>query len=243
MNEKELLRSRIEILLSKVPFSGEFKKRKRKIDLVDMAYCDMRLYGSKLTREGVKSVLDGETIYDLPLMEHRVVYFHKKLMSVFEDSLDMQLDADARLVERFGSALAGGAQPDYRQERVELYHLGYVPADPRGLSEYRGGVLKKAGALSGADTDAAEAAAALHMAVIEAYPFDESYSELTARAVMQYELVKRGLFPVDLGLSDQKYFEITGGCLRSGSAKKFAAAVRSALILKTDRLIELADNL
>ncbi|MDR1272323.1 MAG: hypothetical protein LBK04_04970 [Clostridiales Family XIII bacterium] len=242
MNEKGLLSARIENLLSKAPFSNEFKMRKRKIDLVDMAYCDMRLYGSKLTREGVKSVLDGETIYDVPLVEHRIVYFHKKLMSDFEDSLHMQLDADARLAARFVSTLAGGGGPDYRHERVELYHLGYVPADPRGLKEYLGGVLRRAAA-PGSDSDAVDTAAALHMAVIEAYPFDEVYSELAARAVMQYELVKRNLFPVDLGLSDQQYFDITGRCLRSGDAGKFAAAVRSALILKTDRLIELADNL
>jgi hypothetical protein len=238
MDDRELLKTRLDALLARAPFPDEFKKRKRKADLVDVAYCDLRLYGSRLTRDGVISVLDGSSIDKVPLLEHRMVYFHKKLLSVIDDCNDMQLDTDARLIERLAAALTGENAPPYREERIELFHLGHVPPDSRGLREALDGALRKT-RLASRDLDASGKAAAAHMTVIDVYPFDETYSELAARAALQYELVKGGLFPVDLGLSEQGYFRVTGECLRADTAEPLAAAIRRALIEKTDGLLAL----
>ena len=234
-----------EILYSLAPFSEGVKALKRKSDLLDFAFSDLRLYGSALTKEGVRKILDGVTLREAPVFEHRLCEAHRKLLSKFADKTDMGLEVDSIILNEFCGILSGKDTPGFREGSPLLYHLDFVPGDDERISsdlsevfarirrdEANGAFDERAGG------DFCLKAAALHMGIVKVYPYAGGFSELTARAAMQYTLVKNGYFPVDPGMTETEYNTVTSDSVRSGDASGFADALRTAVFKKLHYLID-----
>ena len=234
-----------ELLYSLAPFSEGVKTLKRRTDLIDFAYSDLRLYGSILKKEGVKSILDGNTIQGVPVFEHRLCETHRKLLSRFNDKLDMKLDIDITLLNEFCSILSGAELPPYREGAALLYHLDFVPGDDDNISTSLTELFltvrraEKNGVYGeGDEMDFCMKAAELHTGIVKIYPYTDSFSELAARAAMQYELVKAGYFPVDIGVAEPEYNKLTSEAVKSENSLEFAAVLRTAVYKKIHFLID-----
>ena len=233
------------ILNSLAPFSEGVKNLKRKTDLIDFTYSDLRLYGSILKKEGVKSILEGNTILGVPAYEHRLCEAHRKLLLRFNDKLDMKFDMDSVLLNEFCTILSGDELPPYREGTALLYHLDFVPGDDDSISANLAelflavrraemdGVYGK-----GSEKDFCMKAAELHMGIVKVYPYADSFSELAARAAMQYELIKAGYFPVDMGISEPEYNKLISESIKAENSLEFAALLRKAVYKKIHFLID-----
>ncbi|MCL2111072.1 MAG: Fic family protein [Clostridiales bacterium] len=237
------------LLYSLAPFSEGVKALKHRTDIVDFAYSNLRLYGSALTREGVGSILDGITVPSAPVFEHRLCEAHRKLLTRFDSKLDMDLDVDAILLNEICAILSGAELPPYREGTPLLYHLDFVPGDDDSISadlEHMFSRLRcayKDGAYGeGEERDFCLKAAAVHMGIVKAYPYKDGFTELTARAAMQYELVRAGYFPVDIGVSETDYNTVTATAIRTGNAEELAALLRTAIFKKLHFLIDAAER-
>ena len=229
-----------DALYSLAPFSDGVKALKQRMDVVDFAYSNLRLYGSALTREGTKSILAGCTVPGLPVFEHRLCEAHRKLLTRFDDKLDMDLEIDVVMLNEFCMLLAGTDKPPYRKGEPLLYHLDFVPVDDDRILDELTEILAaiKRAARSGAYNDFCHKAAAVHTGVVKIYPYQGGFSELAARAAMQYELVRAGYFPVDIGLPESAYNTVCSAAIRKGDVTEFADLLRGAVIRKMDMLIE-----
>ena len=227
-------------LYSLTPFSEGVKALKRRMDLLDFAYSDLRLFGSALTREGAKSILVGNAVPGVPVFEHRLCEAHRKLLSCFDGKLDMGLDVDSSLLNEFCKILSGTGQPLYRKGEPLLYHLDFVPTDdtrvPIELAEILAAIRRAD--RSGAYNDFCHKAAALHTGIIKVYPYQDGYSELAARAAMQYEIMRAGYFPIDIGISEPVYNTVCSNAIRRGDVTEFADLLRNAIVKKLLTLIE-----
>jgi Fic/DOC family. len=238
-----------ESLYSLAPFSDEIKNLKKKLDLLDFAYSDLRLYGSALTREKVQSILDGVTVPDAPVFEHRLCEAHRKLLQRFADKIDMGIDVDNAVLDEFCNILAGTKTPPFREGTPLLYHIDYVPGDeermPSELAnvfasvkrDERDGVFSKE-----QGGDFCLKAATLHGRIIKAYPYSDGFSEMAARVAMQYVIVQSGYFPIDIGISETEYNTILTGSLKSGNAAEFAELIRSAIFKQLNFLIDTVER-
>jgi len=230
-----------EILFALAPFSEGVKALKRRSDLVDFAYSDLRLYGSTLTKEGVGSILEGNTVPGAPVFEHRLCEAHRKLLSRFDDKLHMGLETDNILLNEFCVTLASSELPPYREGSPLLYHLDFVPGNDDRISADLADMFtairraEKEDAFAG---DFCYKAAAIHMGILKVYPYEEGFSELSARAAAQYELVRAGCFPVDIDISESEYNRICGDAIRTGDAAEFAELLRKAVFKKLHMLID-----
>jgi len=230
-----------EILFALAPFSGGVKALKRRSDLVDFAFSDLRLYGSTLTKEGVTRILEGNTIPGAPVFEHRLCEAHRKMLSRFEDKLHMGLEIDSILLNEFIMILSSSELPPYRESEPILYHLDFVPGDDDCISADLAVTFEairraeKEGLYAG---DFCKKAADIHMGILKVYPYTEGFSELSARAATQYELVRAGYFPVDIGVGESEYNRISADAIRSGDAGEFAELLRMALFKKIHMLID-----
>jgi len=237
MTDIKSIEDKREALYALVPFSEGVKNFKRQVDLVDFAYSDMRLFGSALTKEGVTRILEGVTIPDVPVFEHRICEAHRKLLSRFEDKLHMGLDIDIILLNEYCMTLASEDLPPYREGMTLLYHLDFVPGDDDRISSDLADMFAAERRLRD-KRDFCETAAALHMGVLKTYPYSEGFSELSARAAAQYELVKAGYFPVDIEISESEYNMVCASAIRTGDASKFAELLRKAIFKKLQTLID-----
>jgi len=230
-----------EILFALSPFSEGVKALKRRNDLIDFAYSDLRLFGSKLTREGTASILDGNTVPGAPVFEHRLCEAHRKLLSRFDDKLHMGLETDSILLNEFCVILTSSELPPYREGSPLLYHLDFVPGDDDRISADLAGMFAdirradKDGAYGG---DFYHKAAAMHMGILKVYPYEEGFSELSARAAAQFELLRSGYFPVDIDISESEYNRVSGDAIRTGDAAEFAGLLRMAVFKKLHMLID-----
>jgi len=230
-----------EILFALAPFSEGMKALKRKSDLVDFTYTDLRLYGSTLTKEGVASILDGITIPGAPVLEHRLCEAHRKLLNRFDDKLHMGLEIDSILLNEFCVILASSELPPYREGAPLLYHLDYVPGCEDSISADLAGIFnavrraENEGVYSG---DFCLKAADIHMGILKVYPYIEGFSELSARAAAQFELVRAGYFPVDYNVSEPEYNRICADAIRTSDVSEFADVLRMAVLKKLHKLID-----
>jgi len=234
-----------DILYALVPFSEGVKHLKRRADLVDFAYSDLRLFGSSITREGVTKILEGVTIPEAPVFEHRLCEAHRKLLSRFEDKLHMGLDVDSILLNEFCMTLSSSDLPPYREGMPLLYHLDFVPGDDDRISSDLAEMLsavKRAEKDGAYEDDFCVKAAAIHMGIIKVYPYAEGFSEMSARAAMQYELVKTGYFPVDIEVTESEYNRVCADAVRTGHADEFADLLRKAVYKKLHMLIDAVER-
>ena len=249
-----------ELLYSLTPFSEGVKALKRRADLVDFAFSNLRLNGSRLTREGVQNILSGNTISGVPVFDHLLCEAHRKLLARFDDKIHMMLDMDTILLNEFCTVLSGMAErrpmdealPPYREGTDVLYHLDFVPGDENritsDLSRFFSSVKRRENEgifesdEGGGGGDFCLKAAAIHMGVVKVYPYAEGFSEMAARAAMQYELIKAGYFTVDIGLSEQEYNRMVSEAVKTEDASEFASCLRVAVIRKLNFLIDAVER-
>ena len=237
------------ILYSLAPFSEGVKAFKRKADLLDFAYSDLRLYGSALKKEGVKSILEGITIPGIPVFEHRLCEAHRKLLIRFEDKLSMKNDIDTIMLNEFCTILSGKGLPQFREGTYVLYHLDFVPGDDENISANLGELFsalrraEKNGEYGeGEDFDFCQKAAEMHTGIVKVYPYADYFSEMAARAAMQYELIRAGYFTVDLGVSEPEYNRLTSNAIQNGNSSEFADVLRTAVYKKIHVLIDAVER-
>jgi len=77
---------------------------------------------------------------------------------------------------------------------------------------------------------------------VRVYPYREGFSEFAARVAMQYELVKAGYFPVDIGVSEPEYNRYTAKAIKKGNASEFAELLRIAVLKKLDFFIKAVER-
>ena len=228
-----------EILYSLAPYSEGVKNLKRKSDLIDFAFSNLRLYGSSLTIEGVRLILDGGTVAEAPVFEHRLCEAHRKILSGFESKISMGIEVDTVVLNEFCMALSGFDLPPYRDGSPLLYHLDFVPGEDEKISAdlaFAFSTIKRD------KLDPFAKAAALHNAIIKVYPYSEGFSELSARTAMQYTLVKEGFFPVNIGVSETGYNEIIADSIKANQANKFADVIMTATYKKLHHLIDAVER-
>ena len=240
VNINEIMEKR-EQLYALAPFPEGVKTLKRRSDLLDFTYSDMRLFGSTLTRHGVRMILEGNTIASAPVFEHRLCEAHKRLLLKFMDKLDMRLEVDTVLLNEFCTVLTGLENPVFRQGEPLLYHLGFVPGDDESISK---DLAKMFSAIKRDDVkDFCLKAALVHLGVVKVYPYEGGVSEMAARAAMQYTLMQAGFFPVDIGVSEPDYNRVTANGIRTGDAEEFAGLLRAAIFKKLCFLLETIQKL
>ena len=234
-----------EILYSLAPFSEGVKALKRRSDLIDFAFSDLRLYGSVLTKSGTELIVGGDTVSDIPVFEHRLCKAHHKLLARFEDKLEMELEIDSIVLNEFCTILSGTDQPPYRKGSLLIYHLDLVPGDDESISADLTDMFSsiKRDERNGAFNeppfgDFCLKAAEVHNGIIKAYPYADGFTELAARAAMQYVLIKAGFFPVDIGISETEYNTITAAGIKADDASELSNVIRSAIYKKLQYLID-----
>ena len=225
-----------ENLYSLAPFSDGIKSLKRRSDLVDFAFSDLRLYGSLLTKEGVIRILEGEILEEITVFEHRLCEAHRNLLAKFEDKIDMEMDIDSAVLNEFSAIISGSDAPRFRDGSPLLYHLGFVPCNferiPSELAETLAFVKRNE------SDDFCLKAAMIHNKIIKVYPYAEGLSELAARGAMQYTLVKEGFFTVDIGISESEYNRLTADSVQSDNDSALAGFLKNEIYKKLQYLIE-----
>lgn len=181
-----------------------------KIEWVTM---NMRLSGSAMDREKAVKIAGGEYVLDATLEEHLMVCGLLDVLSRMEALLDMQEELSPRTLDKLYQALTGGNLPEYRKTTPILFHLSYNPVLPQEIGQELSRLFRYLH--RDRQEDMIERAVRVHNEIIRIYPYD-SYSEVIARAAMEYELCYSGLKVYPLTVSEAEYNHALAAYLKTG---------------------------
>lgn len=218
---------------SKAPLSPDIQKMVARLDLFDYAYSDLHLEGSALTPAGVNAIIQGEIAPEVSLGEHNEVERHRRLLRLFHDLAHMDMEPNRTVLSKIYGAvardaildpLASGAAPAYRKGSPVLFHLDYTPPPHAAIPELLDAMFREAYSMQG---DFIERAVACHNGIMAIYPYRER-SEILARAVFQYEMIRNGLFIIPFEMSEQAYNGMVAEALQDREGGLAAILTKSA---------------
>jgi Fic family protein len=201
--------------------------------LFDYAYCDLHLEGSALTPAGVNAIIQGEIAPEVSLGEHNEVERHRRLLRLFQDLAHLDLEPNRAVLSKIYETvardaildpLASGVGSGYRKGSPVLFHLDYTPPPYAVIPELLDAMFREAYRMQG---DFIERAVACHNGIIAIYPYRER-SEILARAVFQYEMIRNGLFIIPFEMSEQAYNGMVAEALKDRESGLTAALTASA---------------
>ena len=208
------------------PFGRGEAARIEKLNLFDFLFSDLKLDGSNLTEEGVGRILEGGFVPGVSIREHNEIPRHQQLLKAFEDMAYLDLTLDSKQMADLYDIICGGKGGVYRRNTPVLFHLDYTPPYYTEVAAGIEGIFKRAyGRNYGGDF--IRRAADLHNGIIRVYPYGER-TEALARAALQYELVRCGIFPIRFGVSEQTYNRQITEAIKNGVEEPFYRTILDA---------------
>ena len=226
-----------KLLDARRPFPRNVSEIMEKMDIFDFLYNDLKLDGSAITEEGVGKMIEGGMVAGASIREHTELTRHSAALKYFAEMRHMDVTLDGPRLEELYAVICGDRPCEFRRKTPILYHLDFTPPHHTEIP----GLLDELFRLSYRDSysgDFIRRAADLHNGIIAIYPYDEK-SETLARAVLQYELIRGGLFPVRFGVSEQDYNMQITQSIKDGFEEPFYRTVCKAVRIKLDRALSL----
>ncbi|MGN0658895.1 MAG: Fic family protein [Emergencia sp.] len=193
---------------------------------------NLRLSGSGISGESAQRIAEGGYDLTATLEEHQLVAGLIDVLPLMDLLLGLREELSAPTLDRFYQKVSGGESPSYRRRTPVLFHLSYNPVLP---TEIPGELKKLFRLLHGEDrADGTERAVYVHNEIIRIWPF-EQYSDIIARAALEYELLYGGFPPCPLTLSETEYNSALAGYLRTGRETVIAENLRMNLLMRQEQ--------
>lgn len=204
----------------------------RKEMKIQWVLMNMRLSGSLMKEETAVRIAGGEYVLDATLEEHLLVTRLIEIFPLMEALLDMREELCPETIRKFYRVFSGGGEASYRKSTPVLFHLSYNPVLPSEIEEGMNRLFKRLH--SHPVGDPLKQAVFVHNELIRIYPFDE-YSELAARAAMEYELLYCGKKMCPLTLSESAYNSALSRYLKKGEETEILENLRVNLLMEESR--------
>jgi len=225
------------ILDNRKPYQREVSQYIQQLNLLDWVYSSMCLDGSRLERNQIERILNGEYLENASLMEHGLVERYNLLIKYGLDMLEMSSTLNFEMLINFQKKLSGDPDSCCRKSNPVLISLDYNPPHPSEIKEQIE-LLMNWFYSEDAEANPILKAARLHHRIIETYPF-ETYSEAVARAAMYYFLMGKGYPPFEIDLNEQEYNASIIAYLQKENIELFYSAIERSLFKKMEVLMQL----
>lgn len=169
---------------------------------IEWVLMNMKQRGSRLNREQIKKILDGECVLEAEIAEHIIIGNLVECLVLADKLLDLQEEFSVSTIMKFYKVLSGGEEGEFRKSTPVLYHLRYNPVLPQEIEEELAKMFRRISADK--NEDAVDKAVFLHNHLIRIYPFYH-WNEVIARLAMEYTLVSYGKTFCPMTLSEQEY--------------------------------------
>ncbi len=199
---REIKKKRL-ILDNRKPYTQESAAYIQELNTLDWIYSSIRLDGKSISKENVLRIIKGEFVTECSIDEHLEVRNYCDTIKLAEDMKEMSIELSVTYIFKLYQALAKPDFLNYRRSNPVLREIDYIPPHFNEIDEQMEIMIQWL-KTEDVGVNPIMKAAILHNKFIEIYPF-EHHSESMARMVMQYELIRNGLPPVMIQMSEQEY--------------------------------------
>ena len=232
------IKKRMVVLNNRKPFKSETKNYLRDLELSEWIFMNLRLSGSRLSKENIDTVLEGGYLLHASIEEHLVIERLQNLYRYVYRQLDMKADLSVEMLNRMHWILNGNEkESDYRKNNPVLLEYGYNPVTPDEIPKAMADMIF----FSGREHTPSELflkAAQIHNRIIEIYPY-KTGNECLARAAMYYLLAAEGYPMAAISMSEQEYNNGIITYLKKGESGILCQALTEAVYRRLELMIQI----
>lgn len=222
---------------------GELKRLREEF-AVSNCYNSNAIEGSTLTlRETAMILQEGVTIAEKPIKEHLEAIGHKDAFEYIIELTDRKTELSERVIKEIHSLVLMNDRENrgvYRHVPVMIMGSEHIPPQPYLVPKLMEELVINYNA-SLADTDVILAASELHLKFENIHPFIDGNGR-TGRLLLNFELMKSGLLPVNIKFTDRmKYYSSFDDYSSTGSAIALASMVADYEISELERYISIIE--
>ncbi len=207
--------------------SGELKRLKEEF-IIGGAYHSNAIEGSSLTlRETALILGEGVTIAEKPLREHLDAIGHRDAFEYVSELAKEASPLTEKIIKDIHSLVLMGDRENrgvYRSVPVTIAGSGHTPPQPYLVPKQMEQLIIDYSELC-SRVNIIEAAAEFHLRLESIHPFIDGNGR-TGRLILNLELMKNGLLPVNIKFADRaRYYAAFDSYSHTGSPSAFAEMV------------------
>lgn len=234
-----------EKLSSLRPLNQGELKRLREEFAINNCYDSNAIEGSTLTlRETALILQEGITIAEKPIKEHLEAIGHKDAFEYIIELTDSKTALSERVIKEVHSLVLMSDRENrgvYRNVPVMILGSEHTPPQPYLVpKQMESLVLDYNANLDSADI--IEAASELHLKFESIHPFIDGNGR-TGRLLLNFELMKKGLLPVNIKFTDRlKYYSSFDNYRNNNSIEALASLVADYEIEELEKYIAIIEG-
>ncbi|MCX4257422.1 MAG: Fic family protein [Oscillospiraceae bacterium] len=210
------------------PLNGGELKRLRDEFIVGSTYHSNAIEGSSLTlRETALILGEGVTVAEKPLREHLDAIGHRDAFEYISDLSKEKAPISEKVIKDIHSLVLMGDRENrgvYRSVPVTIAGSEHTPPQPYFVPEQMERLITDYSELC-RSTNIIEAAAEFHLRFETIHPFIDGNGR-TGRLILNLELMKNGLLPVNIKFTDRaRYYDAFDSYSRIGSPSALAEMI------------------
>ena len=230
------IRKKLVVLSNRSPFPPAVKEYINHLEALDWVHMNLRLDGSPLSRDEAEKIMGGEPVMSGRIMDHVFIERLDGLRNELYDLSKREHDVTADIVRLIASR-AGADYHEFRKTTPQLVEYGYTPLLPSEIPSAMRDYLAFA-AHTAEFENPFEKAAELHDRFLAIYPFKEG-NHVTARALMEYYLMRSGFPMAYLDISESEYNGMFADFCRTKNSKPLAEILTKAVLDRLELMIQL----
>ena len=227
------------------PLNAGELKRLRDEFIVGNTFHSNAIEGSTLTlRETALILGEGVTIAEKPLREHLDAIGHRDAFEYISDLSKQKSSISEKVIKDIHSLVLMGDRENrgvYRSVPVMIMSAELEPPQPYLVPKLMEQLVIDGGELFGRE-NIIEAAAEFHLRFEEIHPFIDGNGR-TGRLILNLELMKNGLLPVNIKFADrERYYKAFEDHAKTGDSSAFAEMVGLYELEELERYIGIIEG-
>lgn len=223
---------------------GELKRLREEFT-INNTYHSNAIEGSTLTlRETALILQEGVTIAEKPIKEHLEAIGHKNAFACIIELADSKTELSERVIKDIHSLVLMGDRENmgvYRRVPVMIMGSEHTPPQPYLVPKLMEELVLDYNEKYNT-ADIIEIASELHLRFESIHPFIDGNGR-TGRLLLNLELMKQGLLPINIKYADRmKYYDSIDNYRRNNSVEAFASQVADYEIQELERYIAIIKN-
>lgn len=212
----------------------------KEVWLSEWIYTSNRLSGSELTLNDSLTILKDQYILSKTIEDHLTIRNHEEAIHYVNKIIALRESLSIEKIWTLHNLLVLEEEEHYRENNPVLQHMQYVPPHFKDIPNLMDTLLRWYRTQT-KEMNPVLRGVLMHHKLIEIYPFSHN-TEKTARALMNYELLRSGLPPIDFEMADDAYFKLIARYLKKQDHSEFYEAICKKVYLRLELFLRLTDN-
>lgn len=231
-----------EILAGKRPLNAGEIKRLRDEFMINNTYNSNAIEGNTLTlRETALILNEGVTISEKPIKEHLEVIGHRDAFEYITKLVSEKVPLSEKEIKEIHSLVLMNDRENrgvYRKLPVQILGSKHIPPQPYMVEKLMEDLLINYNNRIN-DSNIIEIVAGFHLRFEGIHPFIDGNGR-TGRLIMNFELMKAGLLPINVKYSDRnKYYDCFDEYKSTQNANGFVDLIANYEIEELEKYIEM----